>query len=196
MLLFPRQKTHEDYSAVRLDEDAALAGGSYDVKGVSPSRAALFSSESTDWVAEKTLSFVPTPAGFDIVCDVALRRSASGSASVQVGIEVVLNFLAPTMPDRYFESNGERFPLRWSADRPGSELRVVDEWQRASATLHGSAAQSFWVAPIETVSESEDGFERIYQGSQILAVWPVDLAAGAEWKAQLRLQVARRRFSS
>jgi hypothetical protein len=31
--------------------------------------------------------------------------------------------------------------------------------------------QEFWIAPIETVSESEGGFERVYQGSQILALW-------------------------
>jgi hypothetical protein len=45
-----------------------------------------------------------------------------------------------------------------------------------------------WVAPIETVSESEGGFERIYQGSQISAVWPVELGPGSEFKAQLILR--------
>jgi len=39
------------------------------------------------------------------------------------------------------------------------------------------------------VSESEDGFERIYQGSQIIAVWPVELAPGAEWKGKLGLRI-------
>ena len=55
---------------------------------------------------------------------------------------------------------------------PASELRIVDEWQAAAVSLQASNARQFWIAPIETVSESEDGFERIYQGSQILAVWP------------------------
>jgi hypothetical protein len=45
------------------------------------------------------------------------------------------------------------------------------------------------VTPIESVSESEDGFERIYQGSQIIAVWPVELAPGAEWKGKLGLRI-------
>jgi alpha-amylase len=49
------------------------------------------------------------------------------------------------------------------------------------------------VAPIETVSESEEGFERIYQGSQILAVWPLELNPGATWTAQLTLGVDRAR---
>jgi hypothetical protein len=40
------------------------------------------------------------------------------------------------------------------------------------------------------VSESEDGFERIYQGSQIIAIWPVELQTGAEWKGKLTLSVS------
>ena len=102
-----------------------------------------------------------------------------------------MNFLAPSSHDRYFEVAGERHPLRWSAVAPGSRLRMVDEWQGLSVTLTAPHAQEFWITPIETVSESEEGFERIYQGSQIVAVWPVDLASGAEWHGQLNFNVER-----
>lgn len=190
LLLFGRGKTHQDYASVHLEEDATLAGGHYRVVDSSATHVALASCENHDWLAEKKISFAPTPAGFDIVCELVLRRNAPGTASVNVGMEVVLNFLAPSMPDRYFQSDGKRFPLRWSAAVPDTELCVVDEWQHASVTLEAPAARSFWIAPIETVSESEEGFERIYQGSQIVAVWPVELAQGAEWKAQLVLRAA------
>ena len=36
-----------------------------------------------------------------------------------------------------------------------------------------------WIAPIETVSNSEAGFERVYQGSALVQVWPLDLDPGA-----------------
>ncbi len=120
-----------------------------------------------------------------------MRRSAPGAASINIGLEVVLNFLAPSAPDRFFESDGRRYPLRWSAAIPGEELRIVDEWQAVAVSLQASNARQFWIAPIETVSESEDGFERIYQGSQILAVWPVELAPDAEFRAQLKLTATR-----
>jgi 4-alpha-glucanotransferase len=191
LLLFGRDKTHQDSASVQLEEDAALAGGRYQVTELSPARVALASEEGADWRARKTLSFLATPAGFHVVCDVALQRAAPGTASVNIGIEVVINFLAPSAPDRYFESEGQRFPLRWAAAVPGPGLRVVDEWQRAGVTFEAPSSRNFWVSPIETVSESEDGFERIYQGSQVVAVWPVDLAPGAEWNAQFVLQVAR-----
>jgi len=188
LLLFGQDKTYQDCATVRLDENAALAGGRYRVTDMSPLRVVLASQESPDWTAEKTFSFASTPAGFDITCDIVLGRKARGAASVYVGIEAVVNFLAPSAPDRYFEFDGRRFPLRWAAAVPGSECRIVDEWQRAAVKLEAPSARYFWTSPIETVSESEDGFERIYQGSQIIAIWPLELAEGADWKCQLQLK--------
>jgi 4-alpha-glucanotransferase len=185
LLLFGQNKSYQDCASVQLEEDAALAGGIYRVTELSSTRVSLASEESSDWPAEKTLSFSSTPDGFQIACDVVVRRHALGAAAVNIGIEVVVNFLAPSTPDRYFETDGRRYPLRWAASVPGEPLRVIDEYQHVGVTLEAPAARNFWIAPIETVSESEDGFERIYQGSQIIAVWPVELQTGAEWRGQL-----------
>jgi hypothetical protein len=51
--------------------------------------------------------------------------------------------------------------------------------------LDAPELREFWVAPVETVSESEEGFERVYQGSQILAVWYPALTGEAAWSARL-----------
>jgi len=72
---------------------------------------------------------------------------------------------------------------------PTVGLSVADEWQQISVKIEAPCARNFWIAPIETVSESEEGFERIYQGSQIMAVWPIELAAGSEWKGRMALRV-------
>ncbi len=189
LLLFGPDKTYQDCATVRLEENAALAGGNYRIVDVSKTSATLASEQSADWPAEKTFTFSRNRKGFDITCDVALRRTTLGAASVVVGIEAVVNFLAPSSPDRYFESAGQHYPLRWAAAVPASELRIVDEWQEVAVTLVAPGARNFWVSPIETVSESEDGFERIYQGSQIIATWPVELQSGAEWKGRLTLVV-------
>ena len=104
----------------------------------------------------------------------------------------MLNFLAPNEADRYFEAGGDRQPLRWSASVPGSELRVVDQYQDVAVTLSAPGAREFWISPIETVSDSEEGFERVYQGSQILAVWPAETSGGA-WRGGLSMKVTRAR---
>ena len=94
---------------------------------------------------------------------------------------------------RYFETPSGRHPLAWSAAvsaaETGCRLAVVDEWQNVAATIEAPSARELWIAPIETISESEHGFERVYQGSQILAVWPVELGAHKPWTGEISLRV-------
>jgi hypothetical protein len=154
-------------------------------------RASLASEAVAEWPAEKSFVFEVTPEGFDITCDVTLRREAEAGGSVYACIETILNFLAPDAPDRYFEFSGERFPLRWSSAAVTSDLAVVDEYQKIRVVLTAPDAKEFWVTPIETVSESEDGYERVYQGSQIIAVWPVELVPASEARLRLKMSVSR-----
>jgi hypothetical protein len=191
LLLFGRNKSFDDFATVHLGEDAALAGGEYRVTQVSPKLVTLACSGCGDWSAEKSFSFETVAGGFAITCDTVVRRHAPGAASVNIAIENVINFLAPSTPDRYFECDGRRFPLRWASAVPGAELRMLDEWQKTRVDLEAQGAREFWVSPIDTVSESEDGFERIYQGSQLLAVWPVELSQDGEWRGRLTLTVAQ-----
>lgn len=191
LLLFDRGRNFEDYAATRLLEDPSLAAGAYEISHLSNAMASFASSASLDWRAEKHISLRRVSGGFEIVCDLKLRRIAPGDASVNLGIETIVNFLAPDAADRYFESAGVRFPLRWSSSAAAPVLRVVDEWQNVAITIEAPGTREFWVAPIETVSESEDGFERIYQGSQILALWPVEISAGADWSGQFSMRILR-----
>jgi alpha-amylase len=71
----------------------------------------------------------------------------------------------------------------------GPFLRVQDGWQRLRVTLHAPGSEGFWIAPIETVSESEGGFERVYQGSQILTVWRPDLTKKLSFSARLMWRI-------
>ncbi len=54
-----------------------------------------------------------------------------------------------------------------------------------------SPAADAWIAPIETISNSEAGFERVYQGSGLLFSWLLgDLAPGASVSVAIRHRVA------
>ena len=50
-----------------------------------------------------------------------------------------------------------------------------------------SAPVDFWRFPLETVSNSESGFERTYQGSVIAPRFPVRLAPGESVEVELSL---------
>ena len=53
------------------------------------------------------------------------------------------------------------------------------------ATTVEPAADAWW-APIDTISNSENGFERVYQGSALLLSWPIDLAVGERREFRVR----------
>jgi alpha-amylase len=130
-------------------------------------------------------SFGPAPRGCEVACEVKIGLPAVLDRTLAVGIESVLNFLAPTEPDRFFQTPSGPQNLRFSGCIPGPTLRVEDGWQRIRVALHAPGAEQFWISPIETVSESEEGFERVYQGSQILAVWRPSLSVAKPWAAHL-----------
>jgi hypothetical protein len=71
------------------------------------------------------------------------------------------------------------------ADAGVSTLEQGNRWLRTSIETDVSPAADAWIAPIETVSNSEAGFERVYQGSALLLSWPVDLPPGARWSARI-----------
>ncbi len=208
LLLCAPEKRWADYEALKLEESAAFAAGAYKLRESAGGSIALELEAPLEWqgtaasgarmIAIKEFRFEEKAEEFSVNCGVTLRNSAgstAGSVRMLAGIEIVLNFLAPNEPDRYFEytreAQTEKQRLGWGEEISGANLRVVDEWQNVAADLEAPAGGKFWVAPIETVSESEEGFERVYQGSQIFGFCPVELKPGGEWTGRWQLKVRK-----
>lgn len=197
LLLFDPSRTPADYEALRLEEDSGIAGGVYSIVNSGPCEAELHlaaqqpakdvsaATMAGKIAVTKRYSFGPAPYGFEVMCEIELRSAAAEELRMAAGIESIINLLAPSEPDRFFETPAGAQNLRFSGVLPAPMLHVQDGWQRLRVTLHAPAANEFWMAPIETVSESEDGFERVYQGSQILALWRPVLAPDRPWSARL-----------
>jgi alpha-amylase len=196
ILIFDPARTHADYEILELREEAGFAGGVFTVKNSAPHEAELFRTDLLllqgkpevsvpKLLLIKQFSFSPAPKGFEIACEIALRLKEPLEKPIAVGIESIVNLLAPTEPDRFFETPAGRTNLRFSGTLPAPILRMEDGWQRVRVALHAPLSEGFWVAPIETVSESEEGFERVYQGSQILAHWRPPLTTQKAWSARL-----------
>src|SRR5215469_4968842 len=196
ILIFDPSRSQSDYETLELREDAAFAGSQYTVKNSGSASAELFCADSllvhdkTRAAAPrlllfKTFSFHSSANGFEVACEIQLKLKELLEKPVAVGIESIINFLAPTEPDRFFETPTGHANLRFSGTLPAPILRLEDGWQRVRVALHAPLAEGFWVAPIETVSESEEGFERVYQGSQILAVWHPPFTTQKVWSTRL-----------
>ncbi|HXY01370.1 MAG TPA: alpha-amylase/4-alpha-glucanotransferase domain-containing protein [Candidatus Limnocylindrales bacterium] len=200
LLLFDQSRTADDYAALQLNELVPPAAGNYEIRHSSANYADLvleqelpeFTTDPTNpprLTITKHFLFGPAPQGCELSCDISLTTSAPLARPLRLGIESVINFLAPTEPDRFFETPAGPRNLRFTGTLPRPVLRLEDGWQRIRATLHAPASEEFWIAPIETVSESEGGFERVYQGSQILAVWKPDLTKATSFSARLMWRV-------
>ncbi|HHL39018.1 MAG TPA: DUF1926 domain-containing protein [Deltaproteobacteria bacterium] len=74
-------------------------------------------------------------------------------------------------------------------DREVSSFELVDTYAGVAASFALDAAAGLWSFPVETVSLSEGGFERIYQGTALHIVYPLDLEAGALLERTLRLEL-------
>jgi hypothetical protein len=200
LLLFETSRTCRDYETLQLNEVPGLAASAFEIRHSSGNYADLVAEQTLPQFAvdasnpprlmvTKHYLFGPAPQGCEVSCDVTFKLSAPLSVPLQLGVESVINLLAPTEPDRFFETSTGHQNLRFTGALPGPLLRMEDGWQRVRVTLHAPGTGEFWVAPIETVSESEGGFERVYQGSQILGLWQMDLTKKTLFSVRLMWRV-------
>ncbi len=68
-------------------------------------------------------------------------------------------------------------------------VSLVDEWLRLRITLSVSQRVVLWRAPVETVSQSEAGFERVYQSSMVMPTWRISLAPSATWETEITVKI-------
>jgi alpha-amylase len=133
-------------------------------------------------------------------------RGKTTSASYQIayggekrktnfGIELNINLLAGDAPDRYYDIRGHQLEDRRLASmgelEDVSEIQLVDEWIGMKVVLKTDRNCNLWRFPVETVSLSESGFERIYQGSCLLLWWPLDLEPGRQFEFNIELGIQR-----
>jgi alpha-amylase len=94
-------------------------------------------------------------------------------------------------PAAWYVVDGERTPHDATGSAAsGTTIRTGnDDIGVAVATAAEPAAAAIW-GPIETVSNSEAGFERVYQGSQLFLTWPLRLAPGERQHVSVEHHIA------
>lgn len=200
--IFPHGKSWRDFESLCLGEVRGISQDPWTVESASGGSASIIvmrrAAELTgEWPSialnatkSLTLSASVTHAGaWTLKCDLSLDSPAGAAFRGCAGVEIVLNMLAPASPDRYFSSPAGRHPLEFGGEIAGPDLGVVDEWQRLAISLNAPGARCWWTAPIETISQSEAGFERVYQGSSIMAVWDADLDPGSPRNFAVQMNV-------
>jgi len=68
-------------------------------------------------------------------------------------------------------------------------LKIVDKWKEFIVSLEADRPASFWRFPIETVSQSESGFEKNYQSSVVFLNWKFSLDPNEKWGVKIVLRI-------
>jgi alpha-amylase len=111
---------------------------------------------------------------------------------------VEFNFagMAAGADDRYFYDSDHRRlgQLQTHQDlRDATAIGLVDEWLGLDVSLMLSRPGGIWAFPIQTVSQSEGGFELVYQSTAVLPHWLVEPDENGRWEVtvDLKLDVSR-----
>ncbi|TAM77439.1 DUF1926 domain-containing protein [bacterium] len=139
---------------------------------------------------EKTLKFAA--GSTRIVIHYALRNRDTEPLRARFAVEFNLGLQAGDASDRYIHSRGRHLQPPNAGARGISrerEISAVDEWRGFEWTLRCGVETEFWRYGVETVSNSEEGIERTYQGTCMLATWIVDIAPGLAWEGGLEMRL-------
>jgi alpha-amylase len=114
---------------------------------------------------------------------------------------VEMNFagMPPGADDRYFhDAEGNRLGELGARLDLGetSGLYLCDEWLGIDVGLTISRPTQFWTFPIETVSQSEGGFELVHQSAAVQPHWFVTGDRDGRWSVTMQLQLDTRRAES
>jgi alpha-amylase len=109
------------------------------------------------------------------------------------GVEFNFSMLAGDSPDRYYVFKGKNTEDRRLASAGEvegcSNLKIVDEWKGFGVSLESGYLDRIWRFPIETVSQSESGFERTYQSSLVFPNKRIMIEPGGKWTNSLKLLI-------
>jgi 4-alpha-glucanotransferase len=190
----PLDASPEDWSMARATELADAVDGAFAIVELAPGRLVT---ERVATIADasveitKTVTLGGNRRAPTLTLQVDLAHQDGAAVDARIGVEWALTMLGGGgNPAAWWDVGG----VRTAHDSAGtaSDLTTIaqgNDYVGVSVTTTTSAADAWW-APIETVSNSEAGFERVYQGSALLLSWPVRLAPGERWTRTIAHVVA------
>ena len=117
-----------------------------------------------------------------------LLENLPAGLPIHFGIECNFAAMAAGASDRYYyDENGQNMGLLDSqhATPHLSRIGLVDEWLGLDVSLDISRPASFWTQPIQTVSQSESGFELVHQSCSVMPHWEFLAPADGRWTVTL-----------
>lgn len=191
--------TLESFSQSKYTEQGDFINAPYDHTVEDEGKKIKFSRQGhvwveSDWVrvqVEKEVTIFPETTKLKI--DIAITNLDTQDRTFWYGSEWDFALLAGDAPDRYFVAPEHKFDdnkLRNMGEVSNlNQIGMRDEWLGIGIDLKVDEPATVWRFPIETISQSEAGFERVYQSSVILPNWEIECCAGETWRVSIEVDL-------
>ena len=128
----------------------------------------------------------------ELVVELELHHRGEAAIETRLGLELNLHVLGGGgNPSAWYDVRGERSAHDGSGTAEALDaIGYGNDWVGIAVDVRPSPAADVWWSPIETVSNSESGFERVYQGSTLLVSWPARIEPGETRRFAVTQQVA------
>ena len=126
---------------------------------------------------EKVITILNDAA--DIYAEYSLINKSGVKLNLNFAVEFNFGMQAGHTDDRYYYNHDGRLDDSY-LDSKGilNETKFIgirDEHLKIDINLETENTASIWRVPVETISLSESGFEKVYQNSAVLLLWKVEL---------------------
>ncbi|MBC8042405.1 MAG: DUF1926 domain-containing protein [Rhizobacter sp.] len=173
---------------------AYQTGGTKAKQTVTLTRTTSVHADGQDFNIELTKAITLEKGKSAFTARYTVKNLSEGTLDVRFAIENCYGLLAGNAPDRYYYFDGQTLDdkrLQSLGEVRSKMAGLKDEWLRIHARLESSEDALVMRYPIETISLSEAGFERVYQGSTVLMCYDLSLELGKPFLLTLTQKFSR-----
>ena len=127
----------------------------------------------------------------EITADYEIINNSGKDLNLRFAVEFNYGLQAGHTDDRYYYNNQGRLPDAWLDSRGELSdqdfIGLKDEYLKVDIQLSAESLDNIWRVPVETISLSESGFEKVYQSSSVLLIWNISL--GKNWNKTITQKV-------
>ena len=193
-----QEATVEDYAANKYDELGDFIKDEYLIeRAFSSPKEAIVALARTGHVADRNLTVkkcIQIGAKARMIIDYEFESLDSEVLSTLYGCEFNLTLFSDQDPNRYYLAphSGRRREIPETGHEDNlKKFELINGPDRLTAVFNFSKQVSVWFFPLMTVSQSEEGFERTYQGSSLLFLYPLILTPGKKTQLQIQLDLIK-----
>jgi 4-alpha-glucanotransferase len=186
--------TPEAYAQARERELADFRDGEFLVDRLAPGQVSL--SRNGNVLGQpvglsKTVRLAGGRLDPELIVELELHHRGTEPVEARMGIELAVHLLGGGgNPSAWYDVAGSRSAHDGTGQAHGVEaIGFGNDWVGVAVTARPEPAADAWWSPIDTVSNSESGFERVYQGSTLLVSWLVRLEPGETRRVAIRQSV-------